>query len=173
VALYGIFLTLFVLLEFSLRTGRKWYIPFASRVYHIIANGYELENKTMLGAVFFCLSGLIVVSFLELHAALVGIMIASYADSAASIVGKAYPKHAIGYNKRKHWEGTAAFAIVGFIVTAFVLAFVPVALPKLFVISLLTASVSALVESLPMKFYYDNLTVTLVAALLAQLLMIV
>jgi dolichol kinase len=56
-----------------------------------MANGYELENKTMLGGVFICLSGLLVVSFLGLHAALVGIMVLSYGDSAASIVGKAHP----------------------------------------------------------------------------------
>jgi dolichol kinase len=167
--LYGVFLILFVLLEFSLRTGRNWNIPFASKAYKIMANGYELENKTMLGGMFICLSGLLVVSFLELHAALVGIMVLSYADSAASIVGKARPKHSIGYNERKHWEGTAAFAIVAFATTAFVLAFVPVALPKLFVVSLLIASVSALLESLPMKYYYDNLTIPLSAALLAQL----
>lgn len=169
VGLYCVFLTLFVLLEFSLRTGRNWNIPLASKAYKIMANRYELENKTMLGGVFICLSGLLVVSFLELHAALVGIMVLSYADSAASIVGKARPKHSIGYNKRKHWEGTAAFAIVAFATTAFVLAFVPVALPKLFVVSLLIASVSALLESLPMKYYYDNLTIPLSAALLAQL----
>lgn len=170
IGLYVIFLTLFLLLEFSLRTERNWDIPFASKAYQIMANGYELENKTMLGGVFICLSGLLVVSFLELHAALVGIMVLSYADSAASIVGKAFPKHSIGYNKKKHWEGTLAFAIVGFLVTLFALAFVQMNLLKLFLVSLLIAAVSALIESLPTKYHYDNLTVPLAAALLAQLL---
>ncbi|HTY75379.1 MAG TPA: hypothetical protein VMD05_07430 [Candidatus Nanoarchaeia archaeon] len=170
IGLYVIFLTLFLLLEFSLRTERNWDIPFASKAYQIMANGYELENKTMLGGVFICLSGLLVVSFLELHAALVGIMVLSYADSAASIAGKAFPKHSIGYNKKKHWEGTLAFAIVGFLVTLFALAFVQMNLLKLFLVSLLIAAVSALIESLPTKYHYDNLTVPLAAALLAQLL---
>jgi dolichol kinase len=168
--LYGIFLTLFVLLEFSLRTGRNWEIPFASKAFRIMANAYELENKTMLGGVFICLSGLLVVSFFELHAALVGIMILSYADSAASIVGKAHPKHSIWYNRNKHWEGTATFAVVAFVATAFSLAFVPIALPKLFAISILIASITALVESLPLKYYYDNLTIPLCAAILVSLL---
>lgn len=169
VGLYCVFLTLFVLLEFSLRTGREWEIPFASRAFRNMANEFEVQNKTMLGGVFICLSGLLVVSFLELHAALVGIMVLSYADSAASIVGKAFPNHSIGYNRRKHWEGTAAFATMSFAMTAIALAFVPVAVPKLFLVSLLIASVSAIIESLPMKYYYDNLTIPLSAALLAQL----
>ena len=170
VGLYSVFLILFVLLEFSLRTGRNWNIPFASAAYKIMANEYELENKTMLGGVFICLSGLIVVSFLKLPSALVGIMVLSYADSAASIVGKARPKHAIAYNKRKHWEGTAAFFIVAFIVTTFVLAFITKSVLNLVGISLIIAAVSAFIESLPMKYYYDNLTIPLCAALLAQLM---
>ncbi len=170
IGLYSIFLILFVLLEFSLRTGRNWNIPFSSRAYKIMANEYELKNKTMMGGVFICLSGLIVVSFLKLPCALVGIMVLSYGDSAASIFGKTFPNHAIFYNKRKHWEGTAAFVIVSFVVTAFVLAFSITSIPTLLGISLVIASVSALIESLPAKYYYDNLTIPLCAALLAQLL---
>jgi len=134
-----------------------------------MANDYELQNKTMLGGVFICLSGLLLVSFLELHAALVGILVLSYSDSAASIMGKVLPNHSIKYNKEKHWEGTLSFAIVSFAVTAFVLIFVPVALPKLLAVSFLIAVASALIESLPMKYYYDNLTIPLCAALITQL----
>lgn len=171
--LYSIFLSLFVLLEFSLRKQKDWNIPFASNAYKIMANGYELQNGTMLGGVFICLSGLLLVSFLNMHAALVGILVLSYADSAASIVGKAIPNHLIGYNKRKHWEGTLAFATVGFIVTAFALFFVPVPFPRIVWISLIIASVSAFIESLPINYYYDNLTVPLSAALLTALLIAV
>lgn len=170
---YSLFLALFVLLEFSLRNGSNWNIPFATRAYKIMANPYELENKTMLGGVFICLSGFLAVSFLDLHAALVGIMVLSYADSAASILGKAFPNHSISYNTRKHWEGTLTFAAVSFAVTAFVLAFVPVTLPKQLALSLLVALVTALVESLPVTYYYDNLTVPLSAALLTQLFIII
>lgn len=170
--LYSLFLALFVLLELSLRTGSNWHIPFATRAYKIMANPYELQNKTMLGGVFICLSGLLAVSFLNLYAALVGIMVLSFADSAASIVGKAFPSHPIPYNIRKHWEGTLAFAAVSFAVTAFVLAFIPVALPKKLAISLTVALVTALAESLPITYYYDNFTVPLSAALLIQLLVI-
>jgi len=172
VGLYSVFLTLFVLLEFSMKTGKNWDIPFASRAYQTMANGYELENKTMQGGVFICLSGLLLVSFLELHAALVGILVLSYADSAASIFGKAYPKHSIGYNTRKHWEGTIAFALTGFAVTAFALTFAPIAFSKLIAASLLIASTSAIFESLPMKYTYDNLTIPFSAALIAQLFLI-
>jgi len=170
--LYSLFLTLFVLLELSLRTGSNWRIPFASRAYKIMANPYELENQTMLGGVFICLSGLLAVSFLNLHAALVGIMVLSYADSAASIFGKAFPNHSISYNSRKHWEGTLAFAAMSFAVTFFVLSFVPVTLPKQLAISLIVALVTALAESLPVTYYYDNFTVPLSAALLTQILII-
>lgn len=168
--LYSVFLVLFVLLEISLRTGKNWNIPFASAAYKVMANDYELENKTLLGGVFICLSGLLVVSFLKLPSALVGIMVLSYADSAASIVGKAYPNHAILYNKRKHWEGTAAFAVTGFIATAFILSFTINSFPTLVGIALLISSISAVIESLPLKYYYDNLTIPFCAALLAQLL---
>jgi dolichol kinase len=36
-------------------------------------------------------------------------------------------------------------------------------------VAILIATVTALVESLPMNYYYDNLTIPLVSALLAQL----
>jgi dolichol kinase len=161
-----------VLLEVSLRTKKNWDIPFASKAYKIMANEHELNHKTMLGGVFICLSGLLSVSFLDLHSALVGIMVLSYADSAASILGKALPNHPIQYNKAKHWEGTLAFGLVGFTVTAFVFLFLPVALPKFLAVASFIAVSTALIESLPIKYYYDNLTVPLSAALLTQLLLV-
>ncbi len=173
IILYSVFLSLFVLLEFSLRTGRNWNVPFALKAFQIMANGYELENKTMIGGLFICLSGLILVSFFELHLALVGIMVLSYGDSAASIVGKAYPKHSISYNKVKHWEGTIAFVVVAFLVTAFSLAFISITLAKFFEISIIVAVVTAFLESLPIKYYYDNLTIPLCATLLACFLMVI
>jgi dolichol kinase len=170
--LYIIFLGLFVLLEVSLRTGRNWNVPFASAAYRVMANDYELENKTLLGGVLICLSGLLLISTLNLTCAIVGILVLSYADSAASIVGKASPNHPIGYNKRKHFEGTAAFVAVAFAVTALTLLTVPMALPKVLGVSALIAVVCGLCESLPMKYYFDNFTVPIVAGLIAQLFLL-
>jgi dolichol kinase len=170
--LYSIFLGLFVLLEFSLKWEKNWNIPFASKAFDVMANDYELKNKTMLGGVFICLSGVIMVPFFNLYALLIGIMVLAYSDSAASIIGKIYPKHSIPYNKRKHWEGTFAFALVSFCIVASVLAIIHLPIAKLFLYSVLIAIVSALVESLPLTYYFDNLTVPLSAALLAQVLLL-
>lgn len=170
IILYSVFLSLFALFEFSLRTGRNWNVPFASKSFQIMANEYELENKTMLGGSFICLSGLILISFFELHLALVGIMVLSYGDSAASIIGKAYPNHSISYNKVKHWEGTIAFVVAAFLATTFSLAFIPLPVSKFLEIPIIVAVVTALIESLPIKYYYDNLTIPLSATLLAYFL---
>jgi dolichol kinase len=169
IGLYSFFLSLFVLLEVSLKMNNKWNIPFASRAYRIMANEYELQNNTMLGGVFICLSGLLTVSFLDLHAALIGIMVLSFADSAASISGKAFPNHSLRYNRAKHVEGTFAFAVVSFAVTGFVFLFSSMSFSKLLALSSLIAVVTAIIESLPTKYYYDNLSVPLAAALFAQL----
>jgi dolichol kinase len=167
--IYTVFLTLFLLLEYSLRKGKNWNVPFASKAYDIIKNEYEIQSRTMNSAILLIVSGMLNMAFLDLRATLVGIMVISYADPAASIAGKAYPNHSISYNKRKHYEGTIAFMLVGFFVTALTLSLVPMSLTKILVVSATIALVSGIFESLPMTYYLDNFTVPIVAGLLAQL----
>lgn len=169
--LYSAFLTLFVLQEYSLKKGKQWNIPFASKAYEIMANSYEIENRTLLGGIFIIVSGMLLYSLLNVYAALVAVMILSYADSAASIFGKAYPHHPIAYNKSKHLEGSIAFIATSLIVTAFSLNLASITYSKILIYSFTISVASALVESLPTKYYYDNLTVPLSAGLLAQILM--
>lgn len=167
--LYGVFLVLFLLLEYSLRENKNWNVPFAFYAYKIMANDCEKENRTFLGAIFIILSGILLVSFFDLFAALVGIMVLSYADSAAAIFGKAYPSKPIIYNKEKHLEGSVAFGAVAFIVTLVALYFSPMAFPVTILSASAISVVTVLVESLPIKYYYDNLTVPISAGLLAQI----
>lgn len=168
-SIYSCFLTLFLLLEYSMRQNKGWNIPFASKTYGLIKNEYENQSRTLPSVVLLIVSGMLMVAFLDLRAALVGIMVLSYADSAASIAGKAYPNHPVSYNKRKHYEGTAAFMAVAFLVTALTLSFVPMTLPKILVVSAVIAVACGLFESLPIKYYFDNFTVPIAAGLLAQL----
>lgn len=168
-SLYTAFLILFFLLEYSLKTGRGWNVPFATKAYKTVANEYETENRTLLGAIFIILSGMLLIAFFDLYAALVGIMVLSYADSAAAIFGKSLPQHPLPYNRWKHLEGTLAFTLVAFTVTLFSLYFAPMTYPRLLIVSLIISTVAAFVESLPIKYYYDNLTVPISSGLLAQL----
>lgn len=167
--LYAVFLVLLLLQEYSLKEDKNWNVPFASRAYKIMANDYEKTNRTFLGGIFIILSGILLVSFFDLFAALVGIMVLSYADSAAAIFGKAYPYNPILYNKKKHVEGSIAFGAVAFIVTIMSLHFSPITFPKAMLPAFIISGVTAFVESLPIKYYYDNLTVPIAAGLLAQL----
>jgi dolichol kinase len=166
--IYGVFLTLFLLLEYSMRKGKNWNVPFASKTYDIIKNDYEIQSRTMHSAVLLVVSGMLIIAFLDLRATLVGIMVMSYADPAASITGKAYPNHSLFYNKKKHYEGTLAFMGVSFLVTALVLSLVPMALSQVLAVSAVIAVVTGVFESLPMVYYFDNFTVPIVAGLLAQ-----
>jgi dolichol kinase len=167
--LYTLFLVLFLLLEYSLRRDRNWRVPFASYAYEVMANDYETANKTLLGGIFIILSGMFLISFFDLYAALIGIVILAYADSAAAIIGKALPNHPLLYNRKKHVEGSLAFGAVGFLVTITSLHFTQLVLPTIIAASIIVSCTAAFVESLPLKYYYDNLTVPISAALLAQL----
>ena len=78
------------------------------------------------------------------------IFIVAFSDSLATLAGRFYGRHRIPYNQRKSLEGSIAFFLSAFICS---ILYVP------FYIALITAFVSCIIESLPIKG--DNLSIPL------------
>jgi dolichol kinase len=170
VIIYAVFLALFALLEFALRRGLDWNIPFASNAFNKIANSYERENRTMIGGLYIILSGMFLITILYRWAAILGIMIQAYGDSAAAIFGRGFPNNPLFYNRKKHIEGTLAFIVFSLIVSLFCLSFIDINWNQRIFFSSMISIVSGLIESLPVGLYcFDNLSVPLISGLMAQI----
>jgi len=73
------------------------------------------HEATTLESKFLTFPNLLTLTRIILIAPIVLAILTNNMIPAASIAGKAYPNHSISYNKRKHYEGTIAFMLVGFL----------------------------------------------------------
>lgn len=88
------------------------------------------------------------------------ILIEAFADTAATLIGKAFGRHRIPYNVNKSIEGSCGALIVGFLCAYIFLPFTP---------ALAAGIVATVIESLPLKHIIDdNLTVPLGTGLMLQ-----
>ncbi|MGR3310433.1 MAG: haloacid dehalogenase-like hydrolase [Candidatus Brocadiales bacterium] len=89
------------------------------------------------------------------------ILIVAFADTAATLIGKAFGRHKIPYNVNKSIEGSCGALIVGVLCACIFLPFIPA----------LAAGITAcLIESLPLNnIVDDNLSVPLGTGLILQL----
>ena len=110
-----LFFTLYALNEYALRTGKNWKVPIAGHTYEIMARKEELEKKTFIGTVYFWGLTILIIAFLPPQQAAAAIMISSFGDAAAAIVGKAVGGPRIPYNRRKTVSGSIAMFIVSLI----------------------------------------------------------
>lgn len=137
---------------------------------HLVLSGLKLPGTDLMmdkferggvlpgeGSLYYALGVLFAMGLLRDNprAAVAVILILSIGDSLATIVGVTYGRHHLPWNRRKTFEGSAAF-LVG---AMFSLAVMPSV-----VIALIAAS-AAIMESLPLKAD-DNITVPVVASLL-------
>lgn len=81
------------------------------------------------------------------------ILIEAFADTAATLIGRAFGRHRIPYNVNKSIEGSCSALIVGFFCAWVYLPFIP---------ALVAGITACLIESLPLKnIVDDNLTIPL------------
>jgi len=104
-ALVILVLILIVFLEleyFRLEIGGK--IPILNKIWKYVRRKKE---KNKLGAdVFFLLGAILVLSVFELRIAIAAILMTTFGDMAAALIGKRFGKHY--YLKERAWEGTLA-----------------------------------------------------------------
>ena len=163
---------------------RHWFIAMIPPLSFIFINyasyrkelikAMEVKERAGLGTVYYAFSNTVLVAascyINRLIVGAVGVMIMTWADGLADVIGRRVGKHkyTVG-GSTKSVEGSIGFLIIAIIASAITLAYygysVAAALPTLLIISL----ASTIVEAVSPKGT-DNLTVPLLASLLYALL---
>ncbi len=157
-----LFLVLYTLNELYLAGLIRRPIPIATHTFHIMARREEIEKKTFIGTVIFWSATVLIIAFLPPEKAAAAIMVSSFGDAAAAIVGKAMGIAKLPYSDRKTLGGFLAMlatSILCYIVAGIELS------P-----SLVVAFASMVVESLTPVWYLDELTVPATVAILLALM---
>lgn len=152
------FLIIYTLHELSLRGILKIEVPIASQTFKLMARKEELEKRFFTGTIYFWGSTLLVILLFPPNVSTAAIMVSSLGDAAAAIIGSGFGRTRIPYNKRKTFEGFFAMFIVSIgciLLQGFNLK-----------IALIISLIVTLVESIPLHYVYDELTVPWAAAIL-------
>lgn len=161
-AIAAFFFSIYTAHEVVLRLGLKVKIPIASDTFRVMARKEELEGRYFTGTVYFWLCTLLIVALMEPHRAAAAVMISSFGDAAAAVVGRELGGPRLPFNPRKSLPGSLAMLAASLASCA--LAGVPA-----------TAAVSASLaataaEALTRPSTLDELTVPLAAAVALQLI---
>ena len=83
------------------------------RIFGSLMRVHELEKKSLCGASYFMIGSWLTIFFYPKEIAITAIMVLIVSDSAASLIGKRYGRHAL---LTKSVEGTLAFMVSGWMV---------------------------------------------------------
>lgn len=105
---------LVLLIEFEyFRIELRKKIPFISKFWWV----KRPHEKEKLGAeVFFLIGSIICLAIFDLRVAVAAILMTTFGDLAAALIGKRFGKHWLPYPKKKAWEGVIAELVVDVIV---------------------------------------------------------
>jgi len=153
----GSFTIVVILFEIA-RINSKFFGAFFIRLFGPIIRDFE-ESGRLTGATYVMISSFLILFFFDKYICVASILIMSYSDTAAAIIGKKYGKTKI-FNKTL--EGSLAFFLTSLII---ILIIYPEINLTLGFIAILAAT---LIESLPIGLD-DNLTVPLIIAIILSL----
>ena len=120
----------------------------------------DFESHRLTGASYVMIGALIVLSIFESRICIPALLIMSFSDSAAAIIGKKYGKTKI-FNKTL--EGSLAFLLTSFVIVIF---FIP---DIDFTFSIIAIIASTIVELMPKSNLDDNLLIPIVSAFIISL----
>ena len=120
----------------------------------------DFESHRLTGASYVMIGALIVLSIFESRICIPALLIMSFSDSAAAIIGKKYGKTKI-FNKTL--EGSLAFLFTSFVIVIF---FIP---DIDFTFSIIAIIASTIVELMPKSNLDDNLLIPIVSAFIISL----
>lgn len=172
IALVILVLILIVFLEleyFRLEIGGK--IPILNRIWKYVRRKKE---KNKLGAdVFFLLGAILVLSVFELRIAIAAILMTTFGDMAAALIGKRFGKHY--YLKERAWEGTLAELSVDFLIAVFVFFgnnFIAIYSLEIWVVIFVMAITATFVETIIYKMD-DNLLIPIFSGFVGQIVLLI
>lgn len=114
VGLFALAFLLIVLIELEyvrIEIGKK--IPLISRLWAVKR---AKEREKLGGEVFFLIGAIICLAIFNLPIAITAILMATFGDLAAALVGKRFGKHWLPYLKNRAWEGIIAELIVDIVI---------------------------------------------------------
>ena len=120
----------------------------------------DFESHRLTGASYVMIGALIVLSIFESRICIPALLIMSFSDSAAAIIGKKYGKTKIF---DKTLEGRLAFLLTSFVIVIF---FIP---DIDFTFSIIAIIASTIVELVPKSNLDDNLLIPIVSAFIISL----
>ncbi|MAV64025.1 MAG: hypothetical protein CMG00_02415 [Candidatus Marinimicrobia bacterium] len=133
-----------------------------NKIYHSFLGGItrEFEKNRLTGASYVMLASLIVLLFFDKYTCIAALLIMSYSDTAAALIGRLYGKTQIF---DKTLEGSFAFFTVSFLIILLLY-------PEIdFLFSFIAIIVATLVELFSLFKIDDNLSVPVVAAIIISL----
>ena len=150
----GVALAIWLLLEFFRLSNKK-----AKRIYKSVFGRVtrEFEDSSLTGASYVLLSSFIILLFFSKYVCIASLLIMSFSDTFAAIIGKIYGKTKIG---NKTLEGSFAFFLTSLLVVVLMSPYISI-FPALLAISLATV-----VELFPVKNIDDNFSVPIVCAII-------
>ena len=153
----GVALTVWLLLEFFRLSNKK-----AKSVYRRIFGRVtrKFEDSSLTGATYVLLSSFIILFFFSKYVCIAALLIMSFSDTFAAIIGKIYGKTRIG---NKTLEGSFAFLLVSFLI-------VVIMSPYLNIFqSLVAIVVVTVVELFPINNIDDNFSVPIICAIIMSI----
>ena len=177
-ALTGL-LILFLIAEY-LRIDRKWNIPILTSFYKVVMRGKE--NTRMGGYVLFSIGAIICYAAFDIRIATAAILMCTFGDLAAAVIGRAFGKIWIPFLKKKAWEGcTAEFlvdVVIGFIIIRtliggspwWLVSFSFAGSAPIWIIIIGMALTATVVETI-VSVIDDNLAIPVIAGFVGQMLL--
>jgi dolichol kinase len=114
IGLFALAFLLIVLIELEyvrIEIGKK--IPLISRLWAVKR---AKEREKLGGEVFFLIGAIICLAIFNLPIAITAILMTTFGDLAAALIGKRFGKHWLPYLKNRAWEGIIAELIVNIII---------------------------------------------------------
>ncbi|MFQ6136978.1 MAG: DUF92 domain-containing protein [Candidatus Hydrothermarchaeales archaeon] len=149
-------------------------IPSRSKFFNLVARSEDWKRGYAQGLFFYGLAIIFLVIFAPLYIAAVCIVVMSFGDGFATVVGKRYGKtHLSWAKKEKTLEGAIGFLAFATISSFLILKFMLTAsTSRLFVYAIITSFIAALVEMLDITVD-DNLAVPISSAVVLYILTLI
>jgi len=119
VGLFALAFLLVILIEIEyVRIEMKAKIPIISRLWWVKR---KKEKEKLGGEVFFLVGTIICLSVFDLKIAIAAVLMTTFGDLAAALIGKKFGKHWLPWLKNRAWEGIIAELVVDLIIGFIVL----------------------------------------------------
>ena len=119
IALFLLVLILIIFLEFEylrIEIGRK--IPILNNIWKYLRR--EKEKDKLGGDIYFLIGAILVLSIFDTRIAIAAILMTTFGDLSAALIGQKFGYHPLGFMKDRAWEGIIAEFVVDVLIGFFV-----------------------------------------------------